>query len=613
MAEIRFLTNEAGKREGLAYAGFETFRGSPYTSCARETGQNSRDAAIGRPVSVSFNLLTLPRADIPFADELQHSIKCCLADVDPKDLKTKQHLERAMTTISAPYVKVLEISDRNTTGLTGPTTDPQSIFTALVKGDGVTNKTDVTSAGSFGIGKNAAFAVSDLQTVVYSTRYRDPSTNGTECFAAQGRLRLISHANGTKRLSAEGYWGAPDFAAIEDMYRVPAWLRRNEVGTSIFSIGFREEPHWVERMTLSLATNFFLAIHRHEIEFTVGDVIINNASLESILTSADLENVADQADELEELPRARRLLECTRSEAASRHKIPIQGLGEFTLHLLVKEGMPREVHVLRNGIYISDNFAKFSEPMRKFPGVREFTAVLEPSLSNEGRLPSALLKQLENPAHDTFEPERIVDKALRDESKKQVKALIRRVREVIREAAKMEDLSTSQLDELSHLFGVSGSGNKEIEEADPARFAYGEARRGRRTPPPGGERGRGGKGAGGGRRLQERGAKRTPKTHPTAALQGVRSTLPDSTDLRRRTLFFTPDFDGELQFDVSAVGLSGDVRLPATKTSKGTVSDGCITLPVTAGDRISIDVRLADAFPGPIELSVKSAKAKEST
>lgn len=611
MNEIRFLTNEAGKVEGLAYAGFETFRGSPYTSCARETGQNSRDAAVGHPVKVSFNLLLLPRSDIPFADELQHSIQRCLAN--PQDEKTRKHLERAMKTISAPVIKVLEISDRNTTGLTGPTTDPRSVFTALVKGDGVTNKADVTSAGSFGIGKNAAFAVSDLQTVIYSTRYRDHAASDAEYFAAQGRLRLISHIDGTKKLSAEGYWGAPDFAAIKDIKEVPVWLRRNEIGTSIFSIGFREEPHWVERMTLSLATNFFLAIHRNEIEFSVGEVIINQASLESILNSDNLEAIAHHADELEALRRSRRLLECISSEAASRHKIPVQGLGEFTLHLLVKEGMPREVHVLRNGIYISDNFAKFSEPMRRFPGVREFTAVLEPSLSKEGERPSALLKQLENPAHDTFEPERIVDEATRSQAKQQIKHLIKRVREVIREAAKMEDLSSSQLDELSHLFGVSGSGNKKNEETDPARYTYGEARRGKRARPPGAERGRGGKGAGGGRGVREREAKKTPKAHPAAELRSVRSTLPDPADFHRRTIFFTPDFGGELQFTVAAVGLNGDVELLATKTSVGTISNGRVTLPVEKGARVTLEVTLRDAFPGPIELAVASAKAKEST
>ena len=77
MADIRFLKNEASKVEGLAYAGFETFRGSPYRSCARETGQNSRDAAAGDgPVHVSFKLLSIDRAEVPFADALQGNPPC---------------------------------------------------------------------------------------------------------------------------------------------------------------------------------------------------------------------------------------------------------------------------------------------------------------------------------------------------------------------------------------------------------------------------------------------------------------------------------------------------------------------------------------------------------
>lgn len=97
MTSIQFLTNEASKVEGLAYAGFETFRGSPYTSCARETGQNSRDAGRASPVRVAFKLHYIARSRIPSADELAHSIACCLDD--PQDAKTKVHLERALEAI----------------------------------------------------------------------------------------------------------------------------------------------------------------------------------------------------------------------------------------------------------------------------------------------------------------------------------------------------------------------------------------------------------------------------------------------------------------------------------------------------------------------------------
>ncbi|MDO8373672.1 MAG: hypothetical protein Q7K57_59865 [Burkholderiaceae bacterium] len=611
MPEVQFLTNQAEKVEGLAYAGFETFKGSPYTSCARETGQNSRDAATANPVGVHFNLLVVPRAQVPFADQLEHSVKCCLKN--PHDDKTKLHLERALKAISSPDIKVLQISDRNTTGLTGPTTDPRSVFAALVKGDGVTNKSDETSAGSFGIGKNAAFAVSDLQTVIYSTLYKDTrGGEGPTRFAAQGRLRLISHADGDKNLSAEGYWGLSNFKAIEDMAAIPSWMQRKEIGTSIFSVGFREQDHWIERMSLSLATNFFLAIHRREIEFSVGSSVhINHGSLSSTLNSSTLEQTAAAVDQLEDLRRARRLMECVESDIATHHEIEVPGLGDFTLHLLIKDGTPREVHVLRNGIYISDNFAKFSEPMRKFPGVREFIALLEPSTQKNGKGPSALLKQLENPAHDAFEPERIVDEHLRGKAKIQIKSLVKKVREIIRANAKIEDLNSSHLDELSHLFADSGAGTKADQEEDPGRFVYGEARRGRRAPPPGAHRGKDGRGDGGGHR-EKSGTKSAGKQHPAAALRGLRSTLPNPSDVRRRKIFFTPDCDGEIKFAVAAVGLSGDVTLPVESSTFGEAADGYVTLPVTKGARMELEVTLVDPYPGPIELAVSHVKTGES-
>lgn len=501
MPGIRFLTNEAGKVEGLAYAGFETFRGSPYTSCARETGQNSRDAMRGsEPVRVSFDLLHVDRSDLTFADELEHAVRCCLDA--PQNDKTKAHLQRAMTAISSPMVKVLRIADVNTTGLTGPIDDPGSVFTALVKGDGITNKPDETSAGSFGIGKNAAFAVSELQTVIYSTCYEDADKQ--QCFAAQGRLRLISHTDGERKCSAEGYWGEAEFRAIDDVADVPAWLGRSEIGTSIHAIGFDEKDHWAERMTLSLVTNFFLAIDRGEIEFAVAGTPINSNSLDSVLADEALEGLAQAHDELAELERARRLLLCTRSEAATRHPVIVAGLGEFTLHLLVAEGMPREVHVLRNGIYITDNFAKFSQPMRLFPGTREFTAVLEPASGVDGRKPSALLKQLENPAHDAFEPDRITEPLAQQQARNQIKKLISEVRKIIRTVAKIEDVENSRLDELSAMFADTGAtrdDGREDEEKDPDAYHYQKPRRGTRRQAAGAT----GKGKGrkrGGRRTQ---------------------------------------------------------------------------------------------------------------
>jgi hypothetical protein len=246
--------------------------------------------------------------------------------------------------------------------------------------------------------------------VIYSTCYQEGGAEKPS-FAAQGRLRLISHTDDDQKLSAEGYWGNDNFTPITSASEVPDWVARDRIGTSIFSVGFQEQDRWADRMRLSLAANFFLAIRRNEIEFSVDGVKLNQPSIDSILESPALADIAAASDETASLDRAKRLMLCISSDAATRHKISVKGLGDFDLHLLIAENMPREIHILRNGIYICDNFGKFGLPMRAFRGTKEYIAVLEPARSEAGKKPSQLLKQLENPAHDAFEPERIVDPA----------------------------------------------------------------------------------------------------------------------------------------------------------------------------------------------------------
>jgi len=613
MSEMRFLLNQANKVEGLQYAGFETFKGSPYTSCARETGQNSRDASVSsdEPVRVSFNKLSIPTSAIPFLETLNGAIALCLND--PQDEKTRAHLERAHKHTRSSHVDILEISDTNTTGLTGPTDDSHSVFAALVKGDGVTVKTDTASSGSFGIGKNAAFAVSELQTVIYATCWQPPGSEDLK-FAAQGRVRLISHNDGPSKLSAEGYWGNPNFTAIEDVSTVPLWMRRAERGTSIFAVGFRSDSDWKLRISLSLAANFFAAIERSDIEFSVDNesITIDQTSLDRILSDPELYASAVAADQGDLILRAKTLLECLRAPTET-HQIQVDGLGDFILRVLVKTDLPREVHIIRNGIYITDNLARFGHPMKKFPGTKEFIAVLEPATSPAGRAASSLLKRIENPAHDALEPERIVDPVEQELAKKHIKKLHDKIRDAIRKTAKVADVSSSQLDELSHLFAHSGtdpSNKDEGGEVDPERFKQSEASTGNKRSP-GGHLGEGIGSQRGGPAPDGAGSTRTSSVKKSGIragskagmpLKNVRSTQPASKSPLERTIHFTPVSTGRVVLAVRATGLSDDTELAVDQTSSGILFNGRISLDVIEAKRVSIDVRFSDPFVGPIDI-----------
>ncbi len=117
--EVRFLTNEADEDEGLNHPGIEHYMGAPYAGIARECGQNSRDAKTGDPVRISIRCLDIPTGSIPGFDRLRASIDLCLTPGSASERRGEkpQFFENARKVAAAPTVKVLEVSDSNTTGL----------------------------------------------------------------------------------------------------------------------------------------------------------------------------------------------------------------------------------------------------------------------------------------------------------------------------------------------------------------------------------------------------------------------------------------------------------------------------------------------------------------
>lgn len=116
---------------------------------------------------------TIRSTDFPSIDQFRWTARLCLKKATrPKNEKEKGFFEQAVRALELPEIKILRISDFNTTGVTGPCEEGYP-FHALAKSDGVSAKEDLSSGGSFGIGKNAAFALSDIQTAFISTRYKD--------------------------------------------------------------------------------------------------------------------------------------------------------------------------------------------------------------------------------------------------------------------------------------------------------------------------------------------------------------------------------------------------------------------------------------------------------
>jgi hypothetical protein len=621
---LEFLRNDAGEEEGLGDAGIETFRDAPYASCAREAGQNSRDAEQDLPIRMTFNVISVTHDEFPSHDILTSTLQACSDEaVQEKEL---EFFGNARTVIDRPTISVLEIADYNTKGLTGPPDQPHTPFHSLLKATGVSTKESATSGGSFGIGKNASFAVSDLQTVFYSTVYVDPDSDENG-FAAQGKVKLVSHtdANGVSR-RATGYWGYPErFSAVTDRTQVPSWMDRTEPGTTIFCMGFRETNDWAERMAYSLVSNFFCAVHQNEMVFEVanGQIQINRNTVEALLKRKDIQDAAEKSGHRDDLEFAEQLYRCLVSEKAEESVVEITGLGAMRVRILIEEEMPRRVGFIRNGMLITDNLRHFGHALARFPGSRDFVVLVEPIGEEAGQL----LKRLENPAHDGFSAQRVADPVKRATAETAMRKLGRQLRDMIRESTGVKHEGAVVLDELGRFFAESGKSDTPPDphaEPDPEKYIYEAPQRRTQTrqapAPTGGDRGgrsgtgtRSGGGGGGtgpvtgsGTGGRGSGGEREP-----VRLRDLRNRIPVDADssTRSRLLFFTPEVGGRIELSVQATGINAPEQLVVASANNGTLKRGVVALEVNEGERCSLTVSFDEPYDGPIDVTAATSES----
>jgi hypothetical protein len=617
--DIDFLTNEAGEGEGVNNAGIATYLDRPYASAAREVAQNSRDASAGLPVRISFDLLEVPFEDVPALDKLRRANGFCLNKVrNAKDTKAIAHFEQAARVLENGPLKILRIADYNTVGLRGPA-EEGTPFHSLIMSSGVSVKENDASGGSFGIGKNAIFAISDIQTVLYSTVWKDSDT-GTEHYLAQGKAVLVSHRDDKgNNYRATAYWGVPRFKPIENRADAPAWLRRDEVGTSVFALGFRESPQWQQRIAYALLENFFYAVNSEEMEFTIGggSIVISRSSLASLFEDPQIAAAAEADDHGQEFTLARQLYQCLVSPEAKEQVVTVAGLGKVLIRVLVAEGLPKKVCIVRNGMVITDSLENFGDKFSRFALHRDFAAVVVP-LEKEG---GTLIKRLENPRHDGLSAERLPDEGERARAKAIMKRLIKTIRETIRSHSMLAFDSEMSVDEMRNYFAVEAQQDAKApksEQEDPNTLRYRVEPRRPRTSPHATVRGTGE--SGGPRPGPKPGPGPGPGPGPTPRpfnggggksgdartilLRDVRNRPTSGKGAAARSIFFTPEGSGMATIAVEATGLSESEDLRVVTASDSAVKDGTVRRHVTAGERTRVDIEFAEPYSGPIELRV---------
>lgn len=276
-----------GQKQGYTNSGIETFKGTELLdNLAREICQNSLDAKDPDscdPVTVEFKLTTIQKEDHPFLREYSEYLKGGKRFwQDKNDKRVMQFLDRAEKIIAENQIKMLSASDYNTTGLIGSDCGmmESSIWSALVNSDGISDKSE-DAGGSYGIGKNAPFACSDLSLVFYNTYAKDNKK------AMEGVARAATLMDDNNELTqAIGHYRS-DVGYKPITEDIACTMRdkfaRNRYGTDIIIVGcnsfIEKNRDWQDKLVQAVLHHFLLAIKEKKLIVKVETDVINNETL----------------------------------------------------------------------------------------------------------------------------------------------------------------------------------------------------------------------------------------------------------------------------------------------------------------------------------------------
>lgn len=399
-----FPSSGGGTEAGFNDSGIETYAGKPFESLAREIIQNSLDAHLSqtnKPVIVSFDAQAIKSAEFPGHDEMLKIMKQCLQSCKGDD-KEERFFENATRALLSEKINCLKVSDYNTTGLRDGTKGQgykSGQWHRLVKTTGRSAKDSKTAGGSYGIGKNAPYVVSSLRTVFYSTRFKD---GGKIKEYAQGKSILVSHELPNGEYSqAIGYYGVKEGCERLEGDKIPDILRLEDRqhGTTVFIPGLVASDIWQEKIMAAIVSNYFDAIHEKLLKIRVEGDEIDAQTLPKWFAEKRVQNAGGK-----EMKRARDYYEAIiangEKENFCRREFEVKGLGRCSLRIIKDGDYSKRVAILRRGMKITDDMSNL---VRWSPAWDGFAAVCK----CENDKGNALLRSMESPEHDKFQPDRL--------------------------------------------------------------------------------------------------------------------------------------------------------------------------------------------------------------
>jgi hypothetical protein len=437
----RFPGNGYTEEHGIDTADMETFKKDPIASLARELCQNSIDARrmYDKPVTVHFNSFCIPSVDIPDVDRLRIEIQSCRREWI-RHRKISAQLEEMENAICRQDIECLRISDFNTKGLTGVGGIEKKSWYLLTKGSGISDK-EGTRGGSKGIGKFATFVASEFNTVFYSTI----TVENEQGFQGICKLCSTSIEGSDEKTIGTGYYGidSKNNPLLSSKSLDPSFKRENgEFGTDIYIIGFRKEASWKREIITKVLDSFMAAIVKNELVVKVDDVIIDNLSVESVISS---ENFI-----------LKRLISNIKSQYylltnPSVHKEPItiDGYGDALLYI---KGFGKEDIDLA-----TNNCVMIRYPYMKIRTYESISSIPCSALCiiNDNTL-NSVLRDIENPQHTDWELKRVTDTSKRQEIQRIISELRNKILEIAKEYLTSSENAETDIEGASDYLPESG-------------------------------------------------------------------------------------------------------------------------------------------------------------
>lgn len=435
----RFPASGHGERKGISSGDSEAFRKSPVKSFAREILQNSIDARDSdeEPTRVEFKLFEIKTSDIPGYSELKEQIERCKQFWAHKEDYVKEY-QNILEILDQEKMICLRVSDFNTTGLVGVESNiqKQNKFLALTKGTGVSEKTGVLAGGSKGVGKNAAFLMSSINTVFYSTK-TNQDVEGTEGTfdGAIGVSELVSgyveddvDAVNRDYTQGTGYFSADDLnSALKELLEIdPSYNRGDKFGTDIFVLGFKTEEDWENEITNSLLDSFMSTIVRGELEVNVNGLKITKDTVEGIIYDDDIIYKTNKSNVISQF----RLLNNKNGEVYAYDIDTEYGNCELYILPFTKEEEELATHKC---VMIRHPLMKIKEE-----SLGASFRVSAMCIIGEGKL-GETLRSIENPQHIDWEPKRIKDKNIRKDVENVLKDIKKQIQECVIDCLQIGD------------------------------------------------------------------------------------------------------------------------------------------------------------------------------